>query len=379
MPRAHTQFVLALMATVALPVLLAHAQEPTGATPPTVAPPAAPQSPAPVADPMAPTAPSLPMTPPPAPAVPAPVAAAPAATVTPAATPTPAPAAVPAVAATTATTPTTGNALPLLEATPPPSSVTDKTLESTAPAAPANTATVQLAPIAFHNSLDNSTLSVLFTPAQIHQMSDALTEFESKPTKNGAAAAIITEEAAAPKIVEPPSYPVFYLSSIAYRAPDDWSIWVSGRKITASRNPTTLKVLSLSRTQAEFSWTPTYTEAIAARKKRNLFAPVKDMANKMTRPSTYTYNAETGEIRFTLRTNESFVAGYMQTFEGFVESPTLPPLTPEEPKAAAAGAPVAAGANAQAPSTVADKATVTSKDGDSARKEIDRQLAKAPK
>ena len=196
------------------------------------------------------------------------------------------------------------------------------------------------------SSIGSSNLSLFFTPNQMRALREALTQFESRPANAEPITDISLEIAPEVKkvIVEPPVYPIFYLSSIVFHTPNDWSIWVSGHKITSNKNTTTLRVLSVSQDRATFLWQPTYADAIATRHEQKLFADVTPVKNKLTRPSAYHYDPKTGNITFTLLINQSFVAAYFNTFEGMIESPTLPALPNANPGDKAANGATAAAA-----------------------------------
>ena len=230
-----------------------------------------------------------------------------------------------------------------------------KVLPTSSTAAP-----VDASAIGFHTSMGDSKLSVFFTPTQIQLMRNALTIYESHPTEVKPVVADIKIEK--PKIIDPTTYPVFYLSSIVYHSDEDWSIWVSGHKITSQQNKTTLKVLSVSPESATFAWTPGFTQALSIRKSLKLFAPADALKDKMVKPNTIHYDEDKKLVTFTLRTNQSFVVGYFEIFEGFVDSPKLSTLdasmipdlfgkalapSPEDPLAAAAAAVSTEAANAK--------------------------------
>ena len=82
----------------------------------------------------------------------------------------------------------------------------------------------------------------------------------------------------------------------------------------------------------------------------------------MVKPNTIHYDEDKKLVTFTLRTNQSFVVGYFEIFEGFVDSPKLSTLdasmipdlfgkalapSPEDPLAAAAAAVSTEAANAK--------------------------------
>ncbi|MES2985012.1 MAG: hypothetical protein V4735_07490 [Pseudomonadota bacterium] len=179
-------------------------------------------------------------------------------------------------------------------------------------------------------SYGRSNVSVLFLPAQVEQMKDAIRSYEALKSQGRAAAATvvgINTQAAAPEIIaEPKNYPVFYLSSIAYRSAGDWSIWVSGHKITAAKNTTDVNVIRASADSVTFSWLPSYAVALHRRKSEKLFAPTDALKNKLSTAQRVGIDDQTGMVTFTLHANQSFGVAYFSVFEGYVDSPELKPL-----------------------------------------------------
>ncbi len=194
-------------------------------------------------------------------------------------------------------------------------------------------------------SMGGEQLSIFFTPDNIREMAEALHAYEGSPGTPVIAPQPTPVKQEQQEIEEPASYPVFYLSSIAFRANNDWSIWVSGRKITSRKNPTTLRILNVTANQVSFSWEPTYKEALAIRTKKDLFAPTGPVKNRLTKTPSYRYNELTGVITFTLKANQSLTVGYMNTFEGYMASPSLAKLDPSTREvltpSPAAGTPIA--------------------------------------
>jgi hypothetical protein len=206
-------------------------------------------------------------------------------------------------------------------------SINVESTEQTSPSAsPTQEVSTSMGPVRF---------SIFFSPMQMRALEQALGEYEgSAPIKSEEKTDLtvdLSQTPEVPKIVEPDTYPVFYLSSIAYRAANDWSIWVSGHKITSQKNNTDLEVLSVSSSQASFAWKPDYAEVITKRKKKDLFASTTEIANKLSKPARFNFDDTAGVATFTLRPNQTFAPAYMNSFEGFVESPKLPPITPDEP------------------------------------------------
>jgi len=242
-------------------------------------------------------------------------------------------------------------------------------------------------------SLGLSKTSIFFSPVQMQAVEEVLKDYESNVSTSTAPKTDLSVDlsqlqADTPekKIVEPATYPVFYLSSIAYRSPGDWSIWVSGHKITSHKNTTNLQVVSVTPSQASFAWKPSYADSINTRKTANMMAPVEPVKNRLTSTPNFNHDPATGIITFTLRPNQSFAAAYLNTFEGFIESPKLPVMT-----SGADTAPVQA-ANGQPPvppqrstpemmpSTDARQSpseTINSMSMSASRREIDAQLQRA--
>ncbi len=224
-------------------------------------------------------------------------------------------------------------------------------------------------------SMGTTRFSIFFSPVQMRALEQALGEYERNAPVSSEEKTDLTvdfaQPAEVPKIVEPDPYPVFYLSSIAYRAANDWSIWVSGHKITSQKNSTDLQVLSVSPTQVSFAWKPVYAEAITKRKSKNLFASTTEITNKLSKPARFNFDDTAGVATFTLRPNQTFAPAYMNSFEGFVESPKLAPMAPEEPAAAgdASLSEVKPAANGKPIDTTANMST---------QEKINAQLARQP-
>ena len=182
-------------------------------------------------------------------------------------------------------------------------------------------------------SYGDSSLSILFTPTQIDQMKTAVRTYENAshnststtfvgPTST---ATVASPTALMPAIAEPASYPVFYLASIAYDSPKEWSLWVSGHKITSRKNDTDLTVIRVNAESVTFSWTPMYVMALTERRTQKLFAPVDPVKNRLLSTQPINFNETNGTVTFTLKTNQSFAVGYFRIFEGFMTTPSSMP------------------------------------------------------
>lgn len=273
------------------------------------------------------------------------------------------------------------SATPPVAAATPPAAAT-----SEAVATPSADTAEQAAPVAPTPATPEvSQPSIFFTPLQMKLLHDALQAFEKNkksPTSSGELT-VITEEGKAPPPAEPAAYPFFYLSSIVYHSPKDWAVWVSGYKITPTKNTTDLTVVSVSAERASFTWSPKFADILVSRQQSHLLAPTDKVKHKLTKPSTCMLDEKTGTVSFTLRPNQTFVPGYMHTFEGYVESPSMPSLAPSTETKEPGNAPAdAAAATPSQPSpqpdaTLVDTRPVNPLDAATAgesRKAIDEQL-----
>lgn len=192
-------------------------------------------------------------------------------------------------------------------------------------------------------SFGDSELSILFLPDLVSRMKDAIRSFEDTG-KDAAKPAPVVEVVAAPvapEVIEDPLvYPVFYLSTIAYDTPSEWSLWVSGYKITSRHNYTDVTVLNVTRDSVTFLWKPSFMKAIMKRDKEKRFAPIDPVKHKLVPTQAVSIDESAGSVVFTLKPNQSFAPGYFKSFEGYIDAPTLTALPVVVAGAANAAQPV---------------------------------------
>jgi len=176
-------------------------------------------------------------------------------------------------------------------------------------------------------SFGDSNISIFYSSEQTELMKKALTSFETRPIVSDVKPKInqpvkLDAFLDTPKTLdEPQKYPVFYLSSIVYRSPKDWSLWVSGHKITSAKNTTDLTVTKISKDEVSFSWTPAYVDALNKRQEQNRFADTATIKNLLSRSQNVAFDKTTGMVTFTLRSNQTFAVAYFSIFEGYMSSP----------------------------------------------------------
>lgn len=244
-----------------------------------------------------------------------------------------------------------------LPVVPAPADTTAGTTSATQlPPVPVAATPVALAAPAFAEqpfSYGSAPYSLFFTPNQVANMKRALRTFETiKPNDGGSLPGpaeeitIIEELPPTPVVVEEPNtYPVYYLSSIVYRAPNDWAVWVNNNRITPRQNDGELKVMAVKPNQAWFMWQPDYIQPLGDRITNQNFASDAAVKHRIARPNTASFDQQAGAIRFSLKPNQSFAPGYFQVFEGRVEAPNMKPADPQ----AAAGTPSGSPAMPPAP------------------------------
>jgi hypothetical protein len=103
-------------------------------------------------------------------------------------------------------------------------------------------------------------------------------------------------------------YPQFYLQSLVYHSPTDWSVQVNDRKITSESKvlpDTSLRVVSVNKNAVIFSWTPVdLSQVIEAWRKKHY--PGVDV------------DEGAGVVNFTLTVNQTFASYTMRIAEGKV-------------------------------------------------------------
>lgn len=179
-------------------------------------------------------------------------------------------------------------------------------------------------------SYGKSSLSVLFLPTQIDRMRAGMKAYEDAHAPGNVVFSKVEPEkpvTVEEKVKEPDNYPVFFLSSVVYHDPSDWSLWISGHKITSRKNDTDVNVLAVSREGATFSWKPSYADVIARRVEEKKIAAPDAVKNKLAVHQLVTQDPQTQAITFTLKQNQTFAVAYFRVFEGFMDSAALPPLS----------------------------------------------------
>lgn len=146
-------------------------------------------------------------------------------------------------------------------------------------------------------------------------------------------------------------YPSFFLRSVAFSSPKDWTVWVNNRLLSdeVPEDETGLKVVAISPEKVSFDWTPP-AEFIKALKRLDMQAKLKQKAAASPQPSATNdpslqtsaasttaqpptpafdapnrvaidtpsgvFDKDAGVIHFTLKANQVFNAQNYKVFEG---------------------------------------------------------------
>ena len=112
--------------------------------------------------------------------------------------------------------------------------------------------------------------------------------------------------------------PVFFLKSILYFAPDNWSLWLNDKKITNKADKTfeNIAVMDISRSQVMLVWKRSQIDIIYPGWKNNFIAME---GNKYDSPEkNIVVDAATGNISFILKPNQSLVSRSLEIVEGSI-------------------------------------------------------------
>ncbi len=181
--------------------------------------------------------------------------------------------------------------------------------------------------------------SLMYSSEQIEAMRNVLSSVEGqadtpKTAKTDEKQPLVPFLNKVKNIQEPKPYPSFYLASVVYRNGSDWTVWLSGKRITPKTNEGELVVAAISPDIVKFEWRPDYMSALIQRQQQGRFTEVTKVKNRLTAAAdTVVMNALEGFVSFTLRANQSFSVAYMSTFEG-----KMPPADPPSFDAKAAPA-----------------------------------------
>jgi hypothetical protein len=113
--------------------------------------------------------------------------------------------------------------------------------------------------------------------------------------------------------------PNIYLGSILYYSPDNWAVWVNGKKLPSHfNNPANVfYVTRISRTEATFAWKPQNFRGMG-----QLWG--EKSARPETTPKNVAVDVSAKTVTLTMHPNQTFIPSTLKIAEGIVFSPAAP-------------------------------------------------------
>lgn len=158
--------------------------------------------------------------------------------------------------------------------------------------------------------------SMFYSQAEVNSIRDALTAYLNRAKGNNVSAAEYLNNATEIKKIQTENryftYPQFFLESLVYHSSLDWSIWVSGKKITAEYPAIEgeLKVTAIDKERVSFEWIP-----VDMKKVMEIWDKWPNDDIKVDE-----YNKT---VSFTLLPNQTFSSYVMRVLEGKVMPVTV--------------------------------------------------------
>jgi hypothetical protein len=103
----------------------------------------------------------------------------------------------------------------------------------------------------------------------------------------------------------PKEAPAFYLNSILYRAPENWVLWINGKRVSLQENIADLTVEGVTANHVTLLWKTDHLNYISPQ-----------WQTQITAQKNITVAEDAKSVRFTLYPNQTFVTRAMQIIEG---------------------------------------------------------------
>lgn len=182
----------------------------------------------------------------------------------------------------------------------------------------------QLDPTAQLKALGEWQGSLMFTAQELQKLRDAA-EFSKNPSatgdarETGATAAAAAAAAGQSTPSTPPPLPNYFLTSIVFVSPDDWTFWLNDKRMRAGEKMTGLKVEKITPEYVDLIWEPTSLESMLPEWKARL----AESERLSAQPVRVTPNGS--EVRFRIEPHQTFVGSKLLVQEGrYVPLPVTP-------------------------------------------------------
>lgn len=175
----------------------------------------------------------------------------------------------------------------------------------------------------FSPSYGDMETSILFSDADTQIIRKALERVERIMASGGTVGVTVTErpqaqataepQQAAPIAMELPFY-AYHVSSIVYRSPSDWMIWLNGKRVTPKINKGDVRVVGVGRDHVRLRWKPDHWEERL--QVWNDKQPLSREIRKLQVPGSTYVDEQTQAIYATLRPNQTWVTATPVVVEG---------------------------------------------------------------
>lgn len=120
-----------------------------------------------------------------------------------------------------------------------------------------------------------------------------------------------------PDVAKPVSAPVFYLSSILYLEPDNWSVWINGQKVSFGEEHEEFEIVKVNESNVSLIWRDTMIDYIFP-EWGEYFEPMSD-DRFVSNNKNIVIDVETGDVSFVLGVNQTLDTSVMQVVEGEIK------------------------------------------------------------
>lgn len=189
-------------------------------------------------------------------------------------------------------------------------------------------------PDGFKVSVGDFGISLMYSKYDISNMTQILEMFERtlglKPApepkheeiKDDPLEELLKQSAPEPKVVEAFPLPNFYLGTVMFQTPGQWSIWINQKRINAA-NPSydfgtsgTIHVTSVSSNLVTLTWTPSDIKQAARVWLDRDNVRVASLKHRQARVSNVDFDSKNKLFMVTMLNNQTFSAASMQIVEG---------------------------------------------------------------
>ncbi len=185
----------------------------------------------------------------------------------------------------------------------------------------------------------NTSLEILLPSIFPADHSSGTSVEDQIPVKETTVQAPGKEQAIVPE--KPEEIPSFYLKSILYFGPQDWTVWINDKKIKQDESPPFLNIIKIDETQATFLWKDSKID-LRFPEWRDYMIPFDEEKKFFSNGQNVVISSETGDISFILKTNQSFIPNELKIIEGSINSGAkVSPVIPAINSTATPGTPAA--------------------------------------